>query len=147
MWSNLMLVISLITTMFLTGCSSGQTNQADEGFQLISGMVTSGGATSHVDEVPMDSFRQRDEVWVITKIGWEPVGGHEDIGQHMLQWNVTLNGRIILTGTQAVHFDKTPYPVWHRYQARTFAAGHYLVEVVVDGNLIDSHEFDVVPNT
>ena len=122
----------------LAGCAAGS-----DGFHLVSGMITTGGPSMRVEEVPMDSIRLRDELWVITKVSWEPET--LDTGPHAVQWNVSTGASVVYTDALRVNLNHSPYAIWHRTLPGVLGPGHYSVEVLIDGELIDTESFEITP--
>jgi hypothetical protein len=107
------------------------------------GMVTVGGEGARFEEIAMTTIRQKDRFYVVEHVSWEPLT--EDAGNHSLEWRMYSGGNLVVQRKRDhdLHMRKTPYRFWWTMPAADFAVGHYRVDVLIDGRVVDTHEFDI----
>src|SRR3954447_6294383 len=109
---------------------------------VFNGLVTNGGSGPKFEVIPMTEIHQKDTIYVITHVRWEPATS--DAGEHSVAWTWYSGERVVATRTMKLQFSKTPYRFWYRIPAAGFDLGHYRVDVAIDGKIVDTRECDVV---
>jgi hypothetical protein len=110
--------------------------------ELVGGMVTTGGDLKF-EEVPVSDVPLKDTVYVLTHLRWSPATQHA--GRHEVQWLWYSGDRLVHAGNRQLNFRKTPFRLRSFLPAGGLGLGHYRVNVLIDGTIIDSQEFNIVP--
>jgi hypothetical protein len=131
-------IFILLLVYSLAGCAISV-----DRMHFYNGMVTVGGEGARFEEIPMTSVRQKDRFYVLEHVSWEPVTA--DAGNHSLEWHMYSGGNLVVQRKRDrdLHMKKTPYRIYWTMPAADFAVGHYRVDVLIDGKVVDSHEFDI----
>jgi hypothetical protein len=119
----------------LQGCATPR-------LELVSGMVTTGGELKF-EEIPLDDVPLRNRVYVLTHVRWSPAT--DEGGRHEVQWLWYSGDHLVHAGKKTLHFRRTPYRLYSSLPAAGLGLGHYRVTVVIDGKLIDTQEFNIIP--
>ena len=110
--------------------------------ELVSGVVTTGGDLKF-EEIPVSDVPLRSTVYVLTHVRWSPAT--DEGGRHEVQWLWYSGDQLVHAGKKTLHFRKTPYRLHSFLPAEGLGLGHYTVKVVIDGTVIDTQQFNVVP--
>jgi hypothetical protein len=110
--------------------------------ELVSGLVATGGDPKF-EEVPVSSVPLKDTVNVLTHLRWSPAT--DEGGRHEVQWLWYSGDQLVHTRKRTLHFRKTPYRLHSSLPATGLGLGHYRVTVLIDGAIVDTQQFDVVP--
>lgn len=105
------------------------------------GMITSGGAGGKYEEIPMTSISLKDHVYVVTHVRWNPEAG--SAGTHNISWLWYSRGNLESKTERKMELIKTPWQCWGSMSPGALEVGHHRVDVLIDGNVIDTHEFDI----
>lgn len=119
------------------------TDLSQNNFTVFNGMVTSGGTGAKWEEIPVKAVSQKDTIYVMTHVRWEPTD--KDLGIHTLEWDgYSADGKQVIKHTDdRMRFKASPYRFWYYIAASDLEVGHYKVNVLIDGRLVDTQEFDV----
>lgn len=128
--------ICLLTQLSLSGCATPR-------IELVGGMVTTGGDDLKFQEVPVSDVHLKDTAIVLTHLSWSPAT--EEAGEHEVQWLWYSGDRLVHAGKKQLHFRKTPYRLHSFIPAAGLGLGHYRVTVLIDGKLVDTQEFNIIP--
>jgi hypothetical protein len=135
-----MKLIVTLTSCFLV--LFGMAGCATPRIGLVSGMVTTGGEFKF-EEVPVSDVHLKETAIVLTHLSWSPAT--EEAGRHKVQWLWYSGVQLVHMGKKDVNFRKTPYRLHSFVPAAGLGLGHYRVDVLIDGKLIDTQEFNIVP--
>jgi hypothetical protein len=133
-------VITATILILCQGCAS--TAISKDKYQVYNGFITTGGDTTKFEFVPTKTVSQKDEVYVVEHIKWDPNLGSQ--GVHPVRWQWYSGDKLVAVRSEQKKFDKTPDEFWYRLPGGDFKSGHYRVDVSIDGTIVDSQEFDVV---
>jgi hypothetical protein len=129
---SLTAAICLITLYGLFGCANPR-------IELVSGVVTAGG-----EVVPVSEVHLKDIVYVYTHVRWSPAtepGGRREVGW---LWYST-GDQLVHADRQVLNFKETPARLVSYLPAAGLGVGHYRVTTLIDGIVIDTQQFSVVP--
>jgi hypothetical protein len=121
----------------LCGCVTPQPH-----LEFFNGSVTTGGDTSDFQEIPMTSIPQKRNMYVVSHARWDPA--IRSAGKRTVIWRwYSSDGKLVAERKDRIWFDRTPRQFWCGMPASNFAVGHYRVDVSIEGNIVDTHEFDI----
>ena len=127
--------LCLVFELIVSGCATPR-------IELVSGLVTTGGDLKF-EEVPVSDVRLKDTAYILTHLRWSPAT--DDGGLHDVQWLWYSGDQLVHAGKKQLHFRKTPYRLYSFLPATGLGLGHYRVNVLVDGVIVDTQQFNVVP--
>lgn len=129
------------TACALTACASMNVDQ----LHFYNGMVTVGGEGARFQEIPMTSISQKDRLYVIEHVRWEPPTA--EAGDHRLEWRWYTGDKLVSQRKREtpLHMKRTPYRFFYTIPAADFDVGHYRIDVLIDDKIVDSHEIDITP--
>jgi len=133
----------MLKSALIVGVVAASAGCATTQFEVYNGLVTSVGEGAVFEEVPMTTIPQERLVIVVTHVRWEPAT--TTAGYHKVVWKWYKAEKLVAERERSVEFKKTPYRFWYRFPARDFDVGHYHVDVLIDGKVVEAHEFDIVP--
>jgi serine/threonine protein kinase len=113
--------------------------------QAVSAMVTSGSpdGKSH-DSRPLKQIPQDITFYTVNWMRWDP--SIADAGAHDIEWRYYLgDGLRVVRKDPGVLFKLNPRHLQWSQPAAGFEVGHYRVDILIDGKVVDKVEFDVVP--
>jgi len=105
------------------------------------------GQAAGLDQFPLPSttFRLNDRLYFFTQVTWDP--GRGAPGVHHLLYKWFTPGAPLFSFGGDKEFKSAPMS-WSAYMVGTHVGlGHHRAEVWIDDQLLDSHEFDIVPDT
>jgi hypothetical protein len=132
---NVTLMSCLLVVFGVAGCATPRIG-------LVSGMVTTGGELKF-EEVPVTEVHLKETAIVLTHLSWSPAT--DEAGRHEVQWLWYSGDRLVHAAKKDVNFRRTPFRLHSFVPAAGLGLGHYRVTVLIDGKLIDTQEFNVVP--
>lgn len=133
-------VVAVASVLLLQACA---TPGADR-LQVTSSYVTNGGTGPRFESVPMSVIQQKDTLYVLTHVHWEPVDSN--LGKRPVTWNwYSASGELVATRKMDLKFDKTPYRFWYKLGAANLPVGKYRVEVLVDERKLSAIDFSIAP--
>jgi hypothetical protein len=127
-----------VCSVILAACTSIPVERMD----VSSSMITSGGSTSHWEEVPLTRVQLKDMVYMLTYVRWSPAT--EGAGHHKVHWDWYNGTRLVYHCEQGYEFKQSPVRLWCRTPAAGLGLGHYRAVMSVDGRDLASHEFDII---
>jgi TonB family protein len=123
----------------LSGCTAIPVERLSAG----TSMITSGGTTGKWQEIPMTAIEIKDNVYMVTYVRWDRVD--QSAGSHSANWLWYRDGKVVhRCESSRIEFKQTPFRLWCRTPAAGLGAGHFRVELSVDGVPFATNEFDVV---
>jgi len=134
-------LLIIAATIVLQGCA---TRLGVEQIKVTRSYVTNGGTGPRFEWTPMTSIHEKDTLYVVTHVRWEPVA--ESAGARTVTWNwYSQDNKIVATRSMVLKFDKTPYQFWYRFPAANLGVGKYRVDTVIETTVASSQQFDIVP--
>lgn len=130
-------ILAVIMLYELAGCAGVTADQ----LHVYNGMVTVGGEGNRFEEVPVTSVSQKQRFFVITHVRWD--GINDDAGVHAIDWQWFLGDQLVAERKSTHEFKHTPYRFWYAFPAADFAVGHYRVNILIDGKIVDTQQFDI----
>lgn len=131
-------ILPMIIVYALVGCVGIPTEQ----MHFYNCMITTGGDGGSFNEVPTKVVPQKKMFWVITHMSWDDT--KKSAGMHKVKWRILQGESLVTERSDSYDLKETPNRMWSSYPAANFQVGHYHAEVIIDGKLVDTQEFDIV---
>jgi len=110
--------------------------------EKVSALVTTGADTLTFKRQAMSSFSEADRIYHFMTVRWEPID--KGAGRHEVIWRWSVDGKVLSEIKQKPNFHTTPFELQATLLGTAMGAGRGRIDVLIDGQLFDSREFDVV---
>lgn len=110
--------------------------------EKVSALVTTGADSLSFKRQAMSSFSEADRIFHFLTVRWEPID--KGAGRHEIIWRWYIDGKLISEIKQKHNFHTTPFELQATQLGTAMGAGHGRIDVLIDGQLFDSKEFNVV---
>ena len=106
------------------------------------GVLTKQEALLNGKRVATNRFTTEDVIRCYVSVTWDDVTA--GAGEHSVIWNWYKGEKLISSHKKKLDFNYAPYEVYTTRPAFALGVGHFKVETLVDGKIMDSREFDIV---
>ena len=140
---RLRLLVTTAACFSLFVCSPETSSAFSTPMQVVSHFLTSGESLSHGKRTPQKKFTIADYVVFFVAVQWDVVA--KPRGKHDATWQWFREGNMISTAKKTVDFQHTPFELSSKRAASMLGAGHFYVEVYIDGVVAAQDTFTIAP--
>lgn len=111
---------------------------------LVRGMISSVDGQNDAP-IPASSFHIQDKIYFFTEVDWDDAS--RSAGAHPLQYKWYSGDKMVLSFDGSQTPDSAPYHWFAYVSGGHLGQGHHRAELYVDGQLFDTREFDIIPDS
>jgi len=131
--------VALSLLLVLFGCASVELNDKN----VKSCVLAEGYSWCQNIKNIRDTFTLKEEIYIYTEFTWDVTYGNGGFHEFNIVWY--KNGKKLCQTKSSYQFYKPPAYIWTYQPAIAFGAGKHYVEIFVDGKMVSTRTFEVLP--